>query len=201
MKHIGGIVLIFCLMSPAFSQSAEEEVVRLKSEGQHTELDENQIPREEKKGGLGLSMGTSYSWMQGYGSVMGYSIMPTYTYPLSSKWALHGGLIASTYYGLNQIPVGEGIYGNPSMSSLALFGAASYKMTDRLVLHGAGVKQLLSMPGQAMPSYSVDNLSLGATYHFGNNFSIGASVHFRNGPSYGSFYGGPHYGSFSPFGW
>jgi len=203
MRSFFAILLLSVFCIPAFGQSAEDEVVRLKSEEQFTVSDETRVANAEKKGDLGLSLGTSYSWMQGYGSMMGYSLMPTYTYPLNNRWSLHGGLIASSYYGLNQVPAGEGTLMNPSMSSLAVFGAASYRMTDKLVLHGAGVKQLVSLPGPGMPSYSMDNLSLGATYHFGNNFSIGASVQFRNGPSYGGYYPGSAFGgsSSSPFGW
>ena len=203
MAHFRIIALFLCFTTAAaFSQSAEEEVIRLKQEGLSTGAEKQEAPPNGQKGNLGLSVGTSYSWMQGYGSFMGYSLMPTYTYPLNKRWSLHGGLIASTYYGLNQVPAAEGLLANPSMSSLAVFGAASYRMTERLVLHGAGVKQLLSVPGPGMTSYTVDNLSLGATYHFGDNFSIGASVQFRNAPAYGGFYPGSAFGaSPSPFAW
>jgi len=198
------IILIFGLaffLLPCFGQSAEEEVIRLKQEGSVEVNDEQNPAAPEKKGELGLSVSSTYTWMQGYGSMMGFSLMPTYTLPLNEKWALHGGLIASTYYGLGDMPYGEGLYGSPSMSNLSVFGAASYKLTDRLILHGAGVKQLTTLPGSTISSWSGDRLSFGAIYHIGDNMSIGASVQFRNSPYQGGFQnsvvGYPH----SPFGW
>ena len=73
-------------------------------------------------------------------------------------------------------------------------------MTDRLVVHGAGVKQLLSTPMPGYVAYPSDNISLGATYMLGDNISIGATIHMNRGHGY--YGGGPFQGSYlSPYGW
>lgn len=184
-----------------FGQSAEETTLRLKQESNavvesaHSMDDE----QERMKGHLGVSMGTSFSTMRGYGSGMMMYAVPTYTLPLNNRWALHGGLIAASYQGFNTTVTGE--YAFPAQfTSLAVFAAASYQMNDRLVLHGAGVKQLISAPVTPFTPYPSDHISLGATYKLGDNISIGATIHMNNG---GGYYSNPfnRYGFQPPFYW
>ena len=154
---------------------------------------------KKKPGHWNFSVGTSYSYMKGYGSGMMFYTAPTYTLALNDRWSLHGGVIASYYQGLNYNRPQEDLW-PASFSSLSVFAAASYRMTDRLILHGAGVKQLLTAPVTPYTPYPMGDLSLGATYKIGDNMTIGASVHMRNSSGY---YNSP-FGSTlfpSPFGW
>ncbi|MFO7668298.1 MAG: hypothetical protein R6W31_01440 [Bacteroidales bacterium] len=191
------------------AQSAEDEVIRLKqSMGEQAPESRDATVTEEEglPGHWNLSVGTSFTYMQGYGSAMGFYAAPMYTLPLNDRWALHGGLIASNYTGLGslQMPGGEFRSSN-NFSSLAVFAAASYKMTDRLILHGSGYKNLTSYPLMPMAPGLVDNLSMGATYKLGNNISIGASISINQGHGYYQAppFGGASFGSpfASPFGW
>lgn len=206
-------------------QSAEEEVIRLKQsmgmeaveavsqEGQNDlqpgtleEGEEAEVEsREARTSNWNLSVGTSFSYMQGLGSGMGFYAAPTYTLPLTSRWSLHAGMVASTFTMMNA-PTGLETQGPSGFSSLSLFAAASYQATERLVIHGAGVKQLITSPASPMTSYPIDNFSLGATYKLGDNITIGASVQVRHGYGYGYGAGSPYYNSSfgspysSPFG-
>jgi hypothetical protein len=76
--------------------------------------------------------------------------------------------------------MGETTFPSP-YTSLAVFAAASYRMNERLVLHGTGVKNLISAPYSPFTPYPMDNFSLGATYKLGNNITIGASIQMNNG--------------------
>jgi hypothetical protein len=195
----------------AFSQDAEDEVIRLKqsaASGNMENLRGVEESGQEESGdprvkNWNLEVGTGFGWSKGLGSGMGFYMAPSYTLPLNQKWALHGGLIANTYTGLG-LPGNSEWQAYPTISSLSVFGAASYRLSERLVLHGAGVKQLLSTAPPPLATYSPDRLSLGATYHLGDNVSIGASLHMLRGNSYG--YGSPNdspYGSplfWTPFG-
>ena len=172
--------LMFVLMPVLQGQTAEEKVIQLKEEHQTTG-EEEPVVRTAARSSWNLSMGTSYSFMQGYGSGMALYAAPMLTMPLNQRWSLHGGMIVSQYYRMGaQIP-GEG--GMPgAFSGLALFAAASYQMNDRLVLHGTGTKQLVSTPlVSPFSPYSLDDLSFGATYKVGNNLTIGATIHMKNG--------------------
>ena len=144
--------------------------------------------------------------MKGYGSGMALYAAPMYTMPLSDRWSLHGGVIASQYQGFNTFPGSmPGEYFMPrSFTSLSLFAAASYRMSDRLVFHGAGIKRLVSAPDSPFTPYPMDNLSLGATYKLGDNITIGASIHMNNSMYGNGYYGNPMNGYMmptSPFGW
>ncbi len=166
-------ICIAVLCYPAlFGQTAEEEVIKLKQQTQavieeESSLDEAEVSGldKERKGSWNFSVGTSFSYMKGYGSGMGFYAAPTYTMPLNDKWALHGGIIASQYQSFNStMPGGTPEYMMPSsFTSLSLFVAASYKMNDRLILHGSGYKRLMSAPESPLTPYPMDNLSLGAT--------------------------------------
>lgn len=185
--------LIFSLTS-LMAQSGEEEMIRLKQEtsgvvmeqtNSDNDLEEGPNQEPAKQGHWDFSVGTSFSYMKGYGSGMLFYTAPSYTLALNDRWSLHGGLIASNYQGMNYTPAGENLFpGN--VSSLSVFVAGSYRMSDRLVLHGAGVKQLISAPITPFTPYPMDDLSLGATYRIGDNLTVGASVHMRNVNGYSS---------------
>jgi len=210
-------ILVFCLSS-LMAQSAEEDMIRLKQNVESVvveqSVDEQQgAEKSQVKTVLGhkvnpghwdFSVGTSYSYMKGYGSGMMFYTAPSYTLSLSDRWSLHGGIMASHYQGLNYTGAGENLLPG-TFSSLAIFGAASYRASDRLTFHGAGVKQLITAPGTLVLGYPADNLSLGASYRIGDNLTIGASVHMQNGngyyssPYYSPYYGNPFFPS--PIGW
>lgn len=185
------------------AQSAEEETIRLKQQTGEVTTEEQPVRQvtgyKATPGHWDFSVGTSFSYLKGYGSGMMFYTAPSYTLMLNDRWSLHGGLVASRYQSINTIWPGEDPW-PASFSSLALFVAGSYRMNDRLVLHGTGYKQLLSAPVTPFTPYPMDNYSLGATYMIGENISIGASVHIRNGQGYYTApFGSPLFPS--PFGW
>jgi hypothetical protein len=206
MRTLFFIATLFFCFSALLAQSGEEDVVRLKQQVDGVVLEEPdeelQAEEKQKPGHWNFSVGTSYSYMKGYGSGMMFYTAPTYTLALNDRWALHGGVVASHYQGLNYTQQGE-ILLPGSFSSLAIFASASYRMSERLVLHGTGIKQLVSAPLTPFTPYPMDDLSLGATYKIGNNMTIGASVHMRNGSGYNGYHTAPFGNPFhpSPFGW
>jgi hypothetical protein len=188
-------------------QPAEDDVIRLKQPAEAGEYRESSgdavqeaTPAHGIPGSWNLSVGTGFSYMKGYGSGIGFFAAPTYTVPLSGRWALHGGLLATHVTGFNA-PAGLDYRTPDAFSGLAVFAAASYRMNDRLILHGSGVKQLVATPPTPLTPYTGDHLSLGATYRLGNNITIGATLHMRNGQGY--YHTSPFQDSYlaSPFGW
>ncbi len=188
-------------------QITEEAVLPQAQSDLELDAEGNSSNKEDGlKGHWNFSVGTNFTYMQGYGSMMGLYAAPMYTLPLNDRWAVHGGLVASNYTGLGSLQMpGPEYQSTNNFSSLAVFAAASYKMTDRLVLHGSALKNLTSYPLSPMAPGLMDNISMGATYKLGDNVSIGASVSFNQGNGYYNlppFGGGPYRGySSSPFGW
>lgn len=216
MRNIATILVLLLFIPVIKAQTAEEEVLRLRQQAGSVVVDEGEEAHETSaeegeqtgSGHWNFSVGTSYSYMKGYGSGMMFYTAPAYTLSLNNRWSLHGGVLASHYTGLNYTLPGEELL-PASFNSLAVFAAASYRMNERLILHGTGIKQLVSAPVTPFTPYPMDDLSLGATFKLGDNLSIGASVHMRNyspgyrmgypvTPSYMNF-GSPFYPS--PFGW
>ena len=200
MKSVLIGIGLMCGMAALMGQTAEERAILLKQDGSPvmeqgipalSESDEpdgepalNGDPSRngEPKGQLGLSAGTGFSYLRGYGSGMMLYVAPTYTIPLNERWSFHGGLVAAGYSGAGVPGPYPGELQTPfRYSSLAVFAAASYRMNDRLVLHGSGIKQLVSAPVTSFTPYPVDQLSLGATYKLGENISIGATIQMNNG--------------------
>jgi len=210
-KTFAVIMVLLGAVACVTAQSAEEEMLRLKQEAEGVVMEEPESSLVEgkkvKPGHWNFSVGTSYSYMKGYGSGMMFYTAPSYTLSLNNRWSLHGGVLASHYQGLNYTQQGEMLMPG-SFNSLAVFASASYRMNERLVLHGTGIKQLVSAPVTPFTSYPMDRLSLGATYRLGDNIFIGASINLRNfsgyrigypvTPSFGNF-GDPFHST--PFGW
>jgi len=197
MRSAVSILVILMCHFVLSGQSAEDEVIRMKQQ-ENSSMEELPVAEANRPGPWNLSVGTSFSYMKGYGSGMMFYAAPTYTIPLNNRWAVHGGMIATQYQGFNSNFSGETHFPN-SFSSVALFAAASYQMSDRLVFHGTGVKQLISAPVTPFTPYPMDNLTLGATYRLGNSITIGASIHLNNGQGYystpfnGTMFRSPYY--------
>ena len=156
-----------------------------------------------------MNIGTGYSFASGYGSGMNFYAAPTLTMPVTNRLSVHAGIVASSFYPVTMGPQFEQ-GGMPSIySSLALFVAASYRMNDRLILHGSGVKQLANAPiNSPFSPYPIDNFSFGATFRLGDNVSIGATISVNNRNGYYNLPGFGHPGNpfgggspFSPFYW
>jgi len=211
MRIILTIIVTFALGAAVAGQSAEEASIRMKQQGV-VQVDEVASPdrssdvqppeksreQESKGGNLGLSVGTGYTFSNRTGSGMMFYAAPTYTLPLNNRWSLHAGFMAWHHRGLNTVN-GE-FYPPLQYSSLAFFTAASYRMNERLVLHGAGLKQLVSSPVAPLTDYPLDQISLGASYKLGENITIGATLQLNSGHGIYSYpYQG--YGFAPPFYW
>jgi len=197
----------------ALGQSADEESLRLKQEitlesvsgpsDPDPALQNNSLWQD--RGQPHLSVGTAFTAAGGLGSGVSFYAMPSYSLSLTPRVSLHAGLIATSYSGFGVNPYQAETGQNLAFKSLAVYGAASYRMSDRLMLHGAGVKNLVNTPVPPGLYFPSDHLSLGATYKLGDNISVGATIRMDRGNSYFpvSPYPGSRYGSpfSSPYYW
>ena len=205
MRSLLFIIVVFLGSQCLPGQTAEDEVARLKQsmaaveEESGSGSDEPVHKPTPIPGAWNITMGTYFTHVGGFGSGAGFYVAPSYTLPLNSRWTLHGGILASGFTMWNSPGVE---YQTPATySGLALFAATSYRMTDRLILHGSGVKQLATLPVSPLVPYPSDNLTLGATYRLGDNVILGATLRVRNGQQ--DYFGSPFHGTYltSPFGW
>jgi hypothetical protein len=204
-KHIY-IILLMLLPGILTGQTAGEKVTRMKDGRSVREVD-SLVDAGRTGIDWDLSLGSGFMFMPGGGSGMMLHAAPMMTVPLTGRWSLHAGVAVMQFRGPGYSLMNE-TTGGQVFSSLALFAAASCRMNDRLVLHGTGVKQLVSAP--LAPYATPDHFSLGATYRLGDNITIGASIHMDRGNRYlypSSFDGGGFYapfgggGAFYPYYW
>jgi len=204
MRKYFCMIFLVVIHGIILGQTAEEKVIQMKDSA--LQEDDTAVDSRPAKVSWDLSLGTGFVHMPKVGSGMVFHAAPMMTLPLSARWSLHGGVMAMRYQGLGPSLMQEN--GKQHVfSSLALFAAASCRMNDRLILHGTGVKQLVSSP--VAPFIPPDNLSFGATYRLGNNITIGATIHMNQGHGYLSspFYGGGLYpplqgsGLYPPYTW
>ncbi len=143
-------------------------------------------------------VGTSLGYAPLFGSAMNMFAVPQASYRANERLSLHGGLIVSQTFPV-LIHLSEEPLSSAGMSNISAFASASYRLTDNLTLHGTGIKSMANFPlDENRPAMDYHDLSIGATYDFGN-FSIGASFHksdnlyFRSPFGYGNNIFGPYF--------
>ena len=148
------------------------------------------------------SLGLSTSFIPGIGAYTGIFAAPQLDYTASKRLTLHGGLIASEHIPL-YTALREDNSSLASFTNLSMFVAASYRISEEFTVYGAGTRSLLSDTNHYLNDFdSMDRLSFGAAYKFGN-FTIGASFSTGYSNIRGTGYapGGPSYMGPAPFIW
>ncbi len=178
---IGLLVSTLLLPVSLFAQSDDDGVANhLLADSLYLEDNLELASKKISPWSLNTSVGTSMAFMPGYGGGSSFFAAPHLDFSATKRLTLHGGMVAS--YG---VP----IYNSPdtefgkiaSYANLSAFVAASYRLTNDLVVYGTGMKSMMSsdMPGFNSGS-ALDDISFGAAYTIGN-FTIGASFH--SGPT------------------
>ncbi len=131
------------------------------------------------------TLGSSFYFAPGYGAGSNVFAAPHLNYSATNRLSFHGGFVASQNFPL-YTSLREDAGSLKSFTNLSMFVAASYQVTKDLVVFGTGMRSMIG-PGLADPnnSFSMDDLSFGAAYSFGN-FTIGASFQSGYSNSYGN---------------
>ncbi len=134
-------------------------------------------------------LGTSYIFSPYFGSAMNMFAAPQVNYAPTGKLAFHAGVSVGRTVPVTRL-IDEEAPVNAGMTNMSTYVAASYRLSENLVVHGAGTKSVLLVPVDGkLQSMNFNDISIGATYDFGN-FSIGANIHRSDAPGYMSPFGG-----------
>lgn len=182
MKY-GKFILIFVFSLTSFGLKAQEPG----NTGSERSLVSKQLQRLKWE----MNLGTSFTYLQGYGGGMNYFAAPGFTMPLDERWAVHGGIIT----GVSRFPAITNSESETFAGSgfTSIYGSVSYRLSNNVIVYGTGIKNInrFGMPNPyAFPSY--DEFSIGSSIRLGDNITVGASLHFRDSGSYGT-------GFYSPF--
>ena len=145
------------------------------------------------------TVGTSFGYSPFYGSAMNIFAAPQASFRANERLSFHSGLVVS-----QTAPVLMHLSEEPfipaGMSNISAFASASYRLTENLTVHGTGIKSMANFPlDENRSALDYHDLSVGATYNFGN-FSIGASFHKSDNAFYRSPFGYSNSYFGSPFG-
>ena len=135
-------------------------------------LTEYNSPKVNLKSNLHYVMGSTFIVIPHSGSVIGFTLSPFLSIPLSPKLSVDGGIIAGRFYSAlwNYNPEGS-MYG--AFNELSVYGSAIYHFNSQLTLYGTGIKQITgTSPFYFLPKSSY---TIGSTFDFGN-FSIGVAL-------------------------
>ncbi|MDF1570157.1 MAG: hypothetical protein P1P82_00860 [Bacteroidales bacterium] len=166
------------------------------------EIDSNrdrEIPAEQQRinpWSYSTSVGTSFTYFPRFGSVMNMYAAPQLDYAATNRLAFHAGVMVGRTVPVTGI-VNEESPLNAGMTNMSTYVAASYRLTENLVVHGSGTRSMALVPVNGeLQTMQFNDLSIGATYNFGS-FSIGATIHRSDAPFYSSPFGSvnPMYGT------
>lgn len=134
------------------------------------------------------SVGTSFLSFPRVGSAMNMYAAPQLNFAATGRLGLHAGVSVGRTLPLTGL-VSDEITMNTGITNISTYVAASYLLTDNLVIHGSGSRSVLMVPVDGdLQSVQFNDLSIGATYNFGN-FSIGATIHHSDAPLFGPSFG------------
>ncbi len=143
-------------------------------------------------------IGTSFGYSPLFGSAINMFAAPQASFKANERLSFHGGLVVSQTVPLLMHSTEE-TFIPAAMPNMSTFASASYHLTENLIVHGTGIKSMVNFPlDENRSALDYHDLSIGATYNFGN-VSIGASFHksdnsyFRSPFGYGnSIFGSPY---------
>lgn len=171
-------------VSLSFAQIDSEPLFYAKDSLSSAEqMDESDIKPEAKLRWNG-SVGTSFIYSRNMGSFSALHGSYGFSRDLNSRFSVDAGLMASTYFPVSGF-FNSSESGFQNLSSVSIYGTGSYKLNERLVLYGTGIKHLIEFgPDNPISSYNFNEISFGTTLKLSNSISVGASVHFVDRPYY-----------------
>jgi hypothetical protein len=135
-----------------------------------------------------VSIGSNTFFSAQTGTFSGLSVTPYLSLPLSERISVFGGASFTRF--LSPVPMLNDFSGNNATTGMiTVFGTATYRLNDHILLYGTGTKHFgtLPMPG-LFPVYNPDNLTVGSMFKLGDHFTIGASVRMSGHSSYNPYY-------------
>jgi hypothetical protein len=163
---------------------------------------------------FGLSLGSSFATTSGFGSGLTTYITPTFSYDVSKRFRIGGGLsyMNTTLFNVHPYYGSESAAGiSTNYSTAMIFVNGSYLVNDRLTIYGSAFKviplgenPLPYNPYSPISKNGAQGVNVNVDYRIGENFHIQAGFGYSQGvnPYRASpFYSDPfNQGAFPAFG-
>lgn len=194
MKQLSALAIFFLLILPVFGQVRMNDSVD--NPDQHF--------FQPKKFNYGLSLGSQFTSMQGFGSALNTWVAPSISYNVNKRLSIGGGfsIIQSNYFNARSyVENGQNSFSNGSFSSATLFINGQYLINDRLTVWGSAFKQfpitndpLPYNPFNPVSKKGAQGVDFNVGYRIGKNFYIQAGFRYTDGINpynTGQFYNDP----------
>ena len=149
-----------------------------------------------------LNLGSNYFYMPSFGGNMNMFASPSVSIPLSKRFSVEGGILASTSIlpGFTPLEMNHSVR---NFNSLSIYGSTIYQVTPKLTVYGTGIRQLMNtkLPFPYSP-FNQNSFSVGSYLKLGNNITIGASFKMSDNNYFYSPFPSRNAGIInSPFAW
>lgn len=192
MRRLSSIAILFIMVMPVFSQIMRSDSLRSGEERLF----------QAKKMNYGLTLGSEFTTMSGYGSALNTYVTPRISYNLSKRFNIGGGIsiIQTNYFNAGSYYRNEqNDFSNSNFTSAVFFVNGQYLVNDRLTISGSAFKQfpITKDPLPYNPFNPVSpNGAQGVDFNVG--YKVGKNMYFQAGFRYSE--GLNPYNPYSPFG-
>jgi hypothetical protein len=146
---------------------------------------------QPKKFDYGVTLGSEFSSMSGFGSALKTYVTPHVTYNLNKRLSIGGGfsIIQTNYFGAKPYFQSEqNAFSNGSYTSAMLFVNGQYIVNERLTVSGSAFKQfpitkdpLPYNPFNPVSSNGAQGIDFNVVYKVGRNVYIQAGFRYTDG--------------------
>jgi hypothetical protein len=181
MRRLFVVTIFFFLLFPAFCQGIIIDSVS--GNDQHF--------FKPKKLGYGLSLGSEFISMSGFGSGLNTYVTPHVSYNLNKRISIGGGfsIVQTNYFKARSYFRGEqNSFSNGGFTSVTLFVNGQYLVNDRLTIYGSAFKQipitkdpLPYNPFNPVSANGAQGINFNVGYKVGRNMYIQAGFRYSQG--------------------
>jgi hypothetical protein len=181
MKQISGIAFFIMFTGSVFCQDVLHD--SLTGSGQHL--------FQPGKSDYGLTLGSSFSSVSGFGSALNTYVTPRFSYNLSKRFAVGGGIsiIQSNYFNVKTYsPTEANSNFNGNSTSAVVFVNGQYIVNNRLTLTGSAFKQipvtqtpLTYNPFNPVSAKGAQGVNFNIGYRVGEHMYIQAGFRYTEG--------------------
>ncbi|MCK9204547.1 MAG: hypothetical protein M0P58_08980 [Bacteroidales bacterium] len=182
MKRIIFAGLLFFILQASFSQVSLSDSIK---NGSFTGFCPHAFD-------YSLSIGSQFTFMQGYGSGLTSYVNPHFSYSFNDRLRIGGGISISNTQYFDAKPIslnGESIPGtNGNFTSATIFVNGQYLANKRLTIYGSAFKQfpitrdpLPYNPFTPFSCKSAQGIDINMDYRIGENFHIQAGFRYSEG--------------------
>jgi hypothetical protein len=181
MRRLSTFVIFFLLTSTVFCQEVNSDTV----------FNPDQRLLKPKKFNYHLTLGSEFTSASGFGSALNTYVTPSFSYNLSKRFSIGGGIsvIQTNYF--NARPLyqdGQSSSTSGNFTSGMIFVSGQYLVSDRLTIYGSAYKQfpitkdpLPYNPFNPVSSRGAQGVDFNVGYRIGDNVYIQAGFHYSDG--------------------